>query len=675
MKIRKFVCASFLMAVLQAGASGKASPVGGVIVNDSFWAPKMQVWNDVTIPDVLNKFEGKHTGDPHSHNAFANFSHVAAGERGTCTHFGAPWFDGLIYETIRGIADYLVMYPDPALEARVDSYIASIAAAQASEPSGYLETYTMLNEPLHRWGDNGGFLRWQHDVYNAGMMVEAAVHYYRATGKTQLLDVAVKCVGHMVDVMGPAPKKNVVPSHSGPEEALVKLYRLFKDEPQLKERMSAEIDEQQYLDLVTFWIENRGHHCGFPHWLSWGNDRSEQWIREAAYNADSFGEHSRPSWGDYAQDSIPVFDQTTIEGHAVRATLLATGIAAVALENRDARYVAAAERLWSNMVGRRMFVTGGVGAIHEDEKFGPDYFLPPGAYLETCAAIGAAFFSENMHRLTRDGKYIDELERVLYNSLLTAVSLGGDNYTYQNPLNADDHNRWEWHGCPCCPPMFLKITSVIPKYIYATHPDGLYVNLFIGSDANLEVGGMPVKMSQRTHYPWSGDVEIEVNPAGERRFAVKVRVPGWARGVENPDGLYRSDLGAGGVSISVNGKKVGCKIVDGYATIDRKWHPGDIITLSLPMQPRVITAHDSASELAGKACVASGPVIYAFESVDNPALDDVVLQSGSTCSLVAQPAMLSGINTIVCGDAVAVPYYAIANRQPHTSHRVWVSRK
>lgn len=645
--------------------------INDVIIEDPFWSPKFKVWKEVTIPDVLDKFEGKHTDDPSRNDAFANFDKVAAGHVGTGDHFGAPWFDGLIYESIRGIADYLRMYPDPDLEQRIDHYIDRIVAAQSTDGSGYLSTQVQLNEPEHRWGDNGGFLRLQHDVYNAGMMIEAGVHYYKATGKTPLLEAAVRSANHMAMTMGPEPKRNIVPSHSGPEEAMLKLYQLFRGEPQLKSRLNTEVNPGDYLDLVTFWIENRGHHCGYPLWLSWGNDRSEQWIREAKYNDPSHGSHSRPTWGDYAQDSIPVFDQQTIEGHAVRATLLATGITALAMENRDPRYIATATRLWDNMVGRRMFITGGVGAIHHDEKFGPDYYLPSGAYLETCAAVGAAFFSQRMNELTRDAKYIDELERVLYNSLLTAVALRGDNYTYQNPLNADNHNRWEWHGCPCCPPMFLKITSCIQDYIYAIDKNDLYVNLFIGSTAFGTLDGRKnVNISQQTNYPWDGTTTISVDPSKPSRFALKVRIPGWALGVENPYGLYSSDLAERPV-LKVNGKEVKMKVENGYASIKRTWAKGDKVELTLPVAPRVIKAHPEVKEMQGQACMAAGPVVYCFESVDNPDLGSISIGGSDDYRLEYAPELLGGVNIIKSADATAIPYYSIANRRRDTSHRVW----
>ena len=328
---------------------------------------------------------------------------------------------------------------DAALEKRLDGYIERIAAAAAKDPDGYLNTWTQLMAPDQRWGLNGGNDVQQHDVYNASAMIEAAVHYYRATGKTRLLAVATRLANHMADVMGPPPKQNVVPGHSLGEEALVKLYLLFREKPELKSRMPVPVDEQRYLGLAEFWIENRGNHQG------------------------------RPSYGTYAQDHKPVLQQDTIEGHAVRATLLCAGLAAAGNVNGRNDYLTAAHRLWNNMVHRRMYIIGGLGAVAGVEGFGADYVLPNNGYLETCAAIGAGFFHNNMNLAFADARYADELERVLYNGILSGVSLKGDTYFYENPLQAgqepealgvawlpvlsadvpEDHGRPAWlHLCP-----------------------------------------------------------------------------------------------------------------------------------------------------------------------------------------------------------------------------------
>ncbi len=314
-------------------------PIQQVVVQDDFWSPKFSVWREVTIPDCLAKFE--------KDGALTNFDKIRDGKGGE--HGGPPWYDGLIYEMIRGCADFLAAKPDPQLEARLDGYIDRIAAAAAKDPDGYVNTFTQLKEPTHRWGLNGGNDVEQHDVYNAGALVEAAVHYYRATGKTRMLQVATRLANHMADVMGPPPKKNVVPGHSLPEEALVKLYLLFRDSPDLKSQIPVPVDEQRYLKLAEFWIENRGNHDG-----------------------RSFGKFG----GTYAQDHKPVLEQETIEGHAVRATLLCTGLAATANVNGREDYLVAARRLWENMVQRRMYVIGGLGAVAGHEGFGPDYELP-----------------------------------------------------------------------------------------------------------------------------------------------------------------------------------------------------------------------------------------------------------------------------------------------------------
>ena len=650
-----------------------------VKVNDPFWNQKFQTWSTVTANDVFDKFEGKHDHREGNHDAFYNFDQVARGDTGTKGFFGLPWFDGLIYESIRGISDFLAQYPDPQMEARIDSYIDRIEAAQAADPDGYLNTWTILQNPEFRWGENGGFMRWQHDVYNAGMMIEAGIHYYQTTGKTKFLSVATRYANYMANYMGPYPKKNVVPSHSGPEEAMVKLYWLYKNDKRLKSKVSVPVREQDYLDLVTFWIENRGNHCGFPLWKTWGDRVSERWIRGNNYASPEFGNHSRPSWGDYAQDSISVFQQNTIEGHAVRATLLGTSIATIAIENQSPEYIETAKRLWDNMVGRRMFVTGGVGAVHNDEKFGADYFLPTDAYLETCASVGAGFFSKRMNELTGDAKYMDELERSIYNNILSGISLEGNRYTYQNPLNSKENTRWEWHGCPCCPPMFLKIMSEVPGYIYSYQSDKIYINLFISSEAKIPVDKRnSVIIKQLTNYPWDGIITVNIDPIKKAVFSVMLRIPGWAQGNENPYELYHSDLKSD-IKLSVNGVQQECSIINGYAVINREWVKGDQIELVLPMQARIITANEKVVLLEGMASIASGPLVYCFEEVDNENLDVTKISRNTLFALSFSNNLLNGVN-VITGKGIgpkgeettvtAIPYFAVGNRQSTENQRI-----
>ena len=660
--------------------------VNQVKIEDSFWKPKFEQWRTTTANDVFNKFEGKHVQnqDPNNiYDTFENFDRVAKGERNIGKHAGFPWFDGLVYETIRGISDLMAQTPDPAMEKRIDNYIDRIAAAQASEENGFINTYTQMMEDNHRWGENGGMLRWQHDVYNAGMLVEAGVHYYKATGKTKLLEVATRLANLMSTYMGPEPKHNVVPAHSGSEEPLIKLYQLYKENPELKNKVNVPVNEKAYFELAEFWINNRGHHCGFPLWGTWGNEAAEQWIKDNKYSDPKYGNHSRPSFGNYAQDSIPMVEQQTIEGHAVRATLFMTGATTAALENKNPEYIASVKRLWDNMVGKRLFITGGVGAVHFDEKFGPDYFLPTDAYLETCAAVGAGFYSQRLNELTGDGKYMDEFERSLYNNILTGISLSGDHYTYQNPLNADKHARWEWHECPCCPPMFLKRPSAVPGYIYSHEGNDIFVNLFIGSNTKIDLGNNSVQLKQETRYPWDGTVVLTVDPAKEGDFTLKVRIPGWAQSIENPYGLYKSNV-TEPVELKVNGEPVQMNIVNGYAGISRKWAKGDKVELSLPMQPRLITANEAVNDLKGLATLASGPLVYCLEGADNNGLTDLKLDAQAPMSLQYQSDLLNGIN-VIAGKAVnkdnkevsftAIPYYAVGNRTTGDSYKVWIPLK
>lgn len=637
-----------------------------VKINDAFWSPRLTVWSTKTVYDVFDKLEGKYVPDRqdlidekkrlgYTRNALVNFDRVANHEKNTGVHDGPPWYDGLLYESIRGAADIMIAFPDKELEKRIDGYAKRIAAAQEIDKDGYINTYTTLTYSDRRFGTNGGDDKWQHDVYNAGMLAEAAVHYYYATGKITLLDIAAKMANYMYDFMGPAPKQNIIPGHAGPEEALLKMYWLFQQQPGLKRKLATPVDEKKYYSLAKYWIENRGNY---------GN---------------SDGSHSRKSDSSYNQDHMPVFEQTTIEGHAVRATLLATGVAAMALDNKDPRYIKTANNYWDNMAGKRMFITGGEGAIANGERFGADYFLPESAYLETCAAISSAFFSQRMNELQPDGKYMDVFERVLYNNFLSGISLSGDHYYYENPLVATDHKRWAWHDCPCCPPMILKMIGVLPSFIYATGNNTAYVNLFIGSEAKLSLSNADVELKQVTEYPWKGNSTITVNPAKSSSFTINVRIPGWAQGKENPFDLYYSRVSTQPV-LKVNGAIVALNMHKGYASITRTWKKNDKIELLLPVEPRFVTTNNAVQTVANKTAIAAGPVIYGFEGIDNANLSGYIIDTAKALSAEYKPDLLNGVNIIKgynnnSTQFIAIPFYSIGNRNVSSPYQVWVKEK
>lgn len=612
-------------------------PIQQVHIADEFWSPKMKTWREVTIPDCFAKFEKDGT--------LTNFMKIRDGLTGP--HHGLAWFDGLLYEMITGSADFLAVKRDPALERQIDGYIELISAAAAKDPNGYINTCTQLKEPTHRWGQNGGDDNLQHDVYNASALIEAGIHYYRATGKTQLLQTATRLANHMADLMGPPPKQNIVPGHSLGEAALIELYHLFKEQPVLKSRLGVPVDETRYLKLAEFWIENRGHHEG------------------------------RKNFGPYGQDHLPVLEQQTIEGHAVRATLLCAGVAATAMVNGRDDYLQAAQRLWENMVQRRMYVNGGLGAVAGHEGFGADYELPNNGYLETCAAIGAGFFHENMNLALRDARYADELERVLFNSILSGVSIKGDSYFYENPLEAGpQRKRWSWHSCPCCPPMFLKIMGALPGYIYAQSEREIYVNQFIGSRADMVLNGTKVNLEQTTRYPWDGKVQLVIKPEQKTDFTLNVRIPAWCHEA----------------SLTVNGKAIAkLEIVRGYARLQRQWKRGDAVELTLPMPAERLKAHPAIKANAGRVALRRGPIVYCLEAADNNGqVRNLVIPPNTPLRAEHRANFLGGV-TVIRGIAqavtkanwpsqayvpasaqpgvtkvefVAIPYYANANREP-----------
>jgi DUF1680 family protein len=622
-------------------------PIQSVTIDDSFWSPKLKVWQEVTIPDCFDKFENDRGG------ALNNFDRVRDGK--SDGHAGPPWYDGLIYEMIRGSANFLATHPDAALEKRIDGYISRIAAAQDRDPNGYLNTWTQLEHPNQRWGLNGGNDGWQHEMYNVGALCEAAVHYYQATGKTSLLKVAVKLANYTCDQVGPSPKYELVPNHAIAEEAFGNLYLFFGEHPELKRYMPVTVNERRYLDLAQYWVEARGH------------PRKDQ-----------------PSYGAYNQDHQPVFAQQTIEGHAVRATLLAAGVTALAGINGREDYRDAAIRLWENMNDKKTYITGGIGATAEGEAFGKDYFLPNDGYLETCGAVGAGFFDRNLNLLTGDARYMDALERELYNGALAGVSLAGNTYTYVNPLQAANSNsRWAWNGCPCCPPMFLKLMGAMPGCIYSRDKTGIDVNLFVGSKADIPFAGKTVRLRQTTRYPWNGDVDITIDSANAGEFDLRVRVPGWCQRVTSPDELYQASTLPHGsaVRLQVNGKQVeNLEISHGYAVLRRRWKTGDVVRMKLDMPVQRVTANPNVEADKSQIALMRGPIVYCFEGVDNGAgVQNLIIPPESEFAPEYRPNLLGGV-TVLSSTATAIfltrnnqvtsvpfkvtatPYYANANR-------------
>ncbi|RYG21939.1 glycoside hydrolase family 127 protein, partial [bacterium] len=366
----------------------------------------------------------------------------------------------------------------------------------------------------------------------------------------------------------------------------------------------------------------------------------------------------RPSWGAYAQDDRPIFEQETIEGHAVRATLLLSAIAAAARVNGRKEYRDTAVRLWENMTFRRMHVTGGVGAYAQEEKFGEDYNLPNDAYLETCAAVGAGFFHANMNRTFGEARYADELERVLYNGVLCGISLAGDRYTYQNPLVADEgRERWAWHDCPCCPPMFLKIMGAMPGYVYATDPDSAYVNLFVVGHGSMKVKGTDLVLRQKTEYPWEGKVRIIVEPAIDTEFGLMLRVPTWCR---------EAHVRVNGESISIANR------VRGYVRIERTWRKGDVVELDLPMPVEAVRSHPKVQANIGRVAQMRGPLVYCLEL---PEAHSTTLSRRLGFATKREDGIVTiQVSTADARRVNAIPFFANGNQGP-AKMAVWIPQE
>jgi DUF1680 family protein len=629
-------------------------PFTAVKLNDVFWAPRIETNRKVTIPAAFQKCE--ETGRV---NNFERAAQALRGEPHDMKAPGYPFDDTDLYKVIEGASYVLSVQLDPKLEAYVDSMIAKIAAAQ--EPDGYIYTTRTINpENPHRWS---GKERWvnerndSHELYDLGHLFEAAAAHYQATGKKNFLNVATKAADLLVKTFGPG-KRTIWPGHQITEMALVKLYRVT--------------GREDYLNLAKFLIDQRGP------------------------DTVPAGETVNPRGLDYNQAQVRVIDQTEPVGHAVRAMYMYSGMADVAALEDDAKIKAAGDRIWDSLVQSKLYLTGGIGAAGGHEGFGDPYDLPNmTAYNETCASVGMDYWNHRQFLLHGDGKYIDIMERTLYNGLISGVSLKGDTFFYPNPLESNgQHARQEWFGVACCPGNITRFMASVPGYIYAKKGDTLYVNLFAGGSAEVDLAGGKLKVDQTTRYPWDGAVTIRLTPDTPRAFTVDVRIPGWAREQPVPSDLYRyTDGPAPKPTLSVNGKVVPLTIdADGYAAITRTWNAGDAIALSLPMPIRRITANEKVGADRDRVALQRGPIVYAAEWPDNPngKVRNIVLPDANTLTAEFQPDLLNGVEVIkgrafgLSYDAagkvqkaeqafVAIPYATWANRG-RGQMEVWIAK-
>ncbi len=630
-------------------------PFTAVRLTDAFWAPKIETNRTVSIPFAFEQCET--TG------RVENFIRAAKALQGTLGDAdrkmpGYP-FDGTdLYKVIEGASYALSVRPDPKLDAYVDSLIAKIAAAQ--EPDGYLYPARTINPAKpHAWA---GTERWQlekvdsHELYEVGHLAEAAVAHYQATGKRSLLNIATKFADLLVNTFGPG-KRAIWPGHQITEMALAKLYRVT--------------GKEEYLNLSKFMLDVRGPDGG------------------------------RGAGRPYNQSQVKPIDQTEAVGHAVRASYMYSGMADVAAMTGDLSYLHAIDAIWNDVVSKKLYITGGIGASGAGEAFGAAYDLPNmTAYCETCAAIGNNYWNHRLFLLHGDAKYIDVMERTLYNGLISGVSLDGKSFFYPNVLESrGQHARAPWFGVACCPGNITRFVASVSGYQYAKQDKTIFVNLYAAGHADIALdGGEKIKITQETNYPWDGFVKMTVSPAAPSTFALNVRIPGWAMANAVPSDLYSFTSADGRVGVKipelkVNGTTIRTRVVNGYVRINRAWKAGDVVTLNIVMTPHRVAAHPNVAADKDRVAFQRGPIVYAFEWPDNPGANLRNLFVADTAAVTSEfrPSLLGGVQvlktrgTSLATNAAgvvekkemaltAIPYYAWANRGKGEMS-VWMPRK
>ncbi|MCE5327679.1 MAG: glycoside hydrolase family 127 protein [Planctomycetaceae bacterium] len=623
----------------------KLNPVGltSVTLEDAFWAPLMEVNRTATLPIQYHqcKTTGRFDGFTWTRDSGKTEPHI--------------FWDSDVAKWIEAAGYSLAVRPDPELEKQVDEVVDVMAAAQG--PDGYLNMYFQRVAPDKRWTN----LRDCHELYCAGHLMEGAVAYFQATGKRKFLDVMCRYGDHIIATFGTGQgQKRGYPGHEEVELALVKLFRAT--------------GEKKYLDQATYFVNERGRQ---PHYYD---------IEAQARGDDPKHWHFGHSY-EYCQAHKPIREQDRVVGHAVRAMYLYSGVADVAAETGDASLLEACRRLWKNVTHKQMYVTGGIGPTRANEGFTFDYDLPnESAYAETCASIALVFWAHRMLHLDPCGEYADVMERALYNGILSGVSRDGRKFFYVNPLTLyppmfAPHDtffggqRQEWFGCACCPPNLARMVASLPQYMYSAGADEAWVHLYAAGEADIELAEGTVTLTQKTRYPWDGEVTISVEPQPQSVFTLALRIPGWCREA----------------ALKVNGRAVDLEPLtkNGYARIKRQWQAGDKVTLSLAMPVERVEANPKVRQDAGRVALQRGPVVYCLEEADNGRdLSAIALPKDAKFTLGKCPEELGSVPMIKAGalrpDAAewnddlyrpaggmtkavtlkAIPYYLWANRTP-----------
>ncbi|UJF32132.1 glycoside hydrolase family 127 protein [Paenibacillus hexagrammi] len=638
-------------------------PIKDIHIQDSFWSPYIDLVRQVVIPYQWDALNDRIPEAEPSH-AIRNLKIAAGDEEGE--FYGMVFQDSDVAKWLEAVGYLLETDSDPELEQLADEVIDLIGRAQRAD--GYLNTYYTLKEPGKEWTN----LCECHELYTAGHFIEAAVAYYKSTGKRKILDIVCRFADYIDTVFGPEPGK--IQGYDGHQEielALVKLYRVTGNEA--------------YLRLSQFFLEQRGH----------GDFYLEEYEKRGKtrhwYNADMINDKK------YSQTHLPIRQQDAAEGHAVRAVYMATGIADVAMETGDSSMLDACRKLWHNIVSKRMYITGGIGSMAFGEAFSLDYDLPNDTvYAETCASIGLIFFARRMLQIEPKSEYADVMERALYNTVVAGMAKDGKHFFYVNPLEVwpdacgvnhiYDHVkpvRQGWFGCACCPPNIARLLSSLGEYVYTVQDDTIYTHLYMGGKAKVEVAGQTIVLEQRSEFPWNGHVGFTVQSKSDLEFTLALRVPNWTSGCE----------------LFVNGEAVEWEhtVTHGYAMIKRVWAPGDQVIWSMTMPILRMKGHPLLRETIGKAALQRGPLVYCLEEADNGKhLHQIRLLAGEEGKVVSKPALLGGMNVLQMPayrdsdeqwgselyradravkqeliEAEYIPYYAWANRGPGEM-MVWV---